>query len=252
MANNVINIFKTDPDAAPKKRQFSDDIAGRFRSGRLVGKMPESLNTWRITTGDPSVADELAKLLGGEPEEWDTDKEDNLEVLTTSASVAIIIESSDKIDASMKLFGSNGLVHHCDGVTFLSPEEDKGEPCHCPPLLQDRKDKARSNRGPKPSIDVVFRLEDAPDLGLFRFNSGSWELVKVLHDVIADVDTHGGRLFDADGNVTDAGVPVRATLTIEHVSYTTKAGRDVAYNKPVIKVLGAASAAQPTSMLKAA
>ncbi|MGI5404158.1 hypothetical protein ACQEVG_32850 [Streptomyces sp. CA-135486] len=238
MANNLKRIWDTDPDSKPRERQFSEDFVGRFRSGRLVGKQPEALNEWRVTSGDPVVADKIAELFGGAAEEWDTDKEDNLEVLTDAASVEIIIESSDKIDASMKLFGMQGLAHHCDGVEYLSPDEDKGTPCGCPPLLQDRKDKARAGRGPKPSIDVVFKLAQAPELGLFRFNSGSWELVKVLHTVIADVDGYDG--------------PVRAALSIENVSYTTKAGRDVSYNKPVIKVLGAAEAAQPADLAKAA
>ncbi|MGW0468305.1 recombination directionality factor [Streptomyces sp. NPDC003027] len=231
MANNISRIWDTDPDSKPRERKFSEDFVGRFRSGRLVGKQPESLNAWRVTTGDPVVAEEITRLMGGEAEEWDTDKEDNLEVLTDAPAVEIIIESSDKIDASMKLFGMSGLVHHCDGVEFLSPEEDKGERCGCPALLQERKDKAKAGRGPKPSIDVVFKLAEAPELGLFRFNSGSWELVKVLHTVLEDVDQYDG--------------PVRATLAIENVSYTTKAGRDVSYNKPVIKVLGAYEAAQP-------
>ncbi|MCM2391740.1 hypothetical protein [Streptomyces albipurpureus] len=224
MANNVRRIWDTDPDSKPKDRQFTNDIVGRFRSGRLVGKQPEALNAWRVTTGDPVVAETIVELFGGSPEEWDTDKEDNLEVLTDAASVEIIIESSDKIDASMKLFGMSGLAHHCDGVEYLSPDEDKGQPCGCPALLQDRKDRARAGRGPKPSIDLTFTLADAPEQGIFRFNSGSWELVKVLHTLIADVDAFDG--------------PVRATLAIENVSYTTKAGRDVSFNKPVIKVLG--------------
>ncbi|MEU7039817.1 hypothetical protein AB0A77_02010 [Streptomyces varsoviensis] len=237
MANNLKRIWETDPDAAPKARTFSDDFVGRFRSGRLVGKQPEALNEWRVTTGDPVVAEKIAELLGGTAEEWDTDKEDSLEVLTASPSVEIIIESSAKIDASMKLFGLTGLVHHCDGVEYLSPEEDKGEKCGCPPMLQDRKDKAKSGRGPKPSVDVQFKLAAAPELGLFRFNSGSWELVKILHEVIEAVDS----VTDADGQP----VPVRALLSIENVSYTTKAGRDVSFNKPVIKVLGPVEAERP-------
>lgn len=244
MANNLKRIWDTDPDARPKARQFSDDFVGRFRSGRMVGKLPESLNEWRVTTGDPVVADAIAAMLGGAPAEWETDKEDNLEILTNAPSVDIIIESSDKIDASMKLFGSNGLVHHCDGVEFLSPDEDKGVKCGCPAGFQDRKDRAKSGRGPKPSVDIVFKLADAPELGVFRFNSGSWELVKVLHDVIAAVDG----VTDADGKP----VPVRAKLTIEHVEYTTKAGRDVAYNRPSVTVLGAYEAAQPADLALAA
>lgn len=244
MANNLRRIWETDPESKPKERTFSDDFVGRFRSGRLVGKQPEALNEWRVTTGDPVVAEEIARLMGGEANEWDTDKEDNIEVLTDSPSVEIIIESSDKIDASMKLFGMSGLVHHCDGVEFLSPEEDKGQKCGCPALLQDRKDKAKSGRGPKPSIDIQFKLAEAPELGLFRFNSGSWELVKTLHTVLEDVDKAAGREYDDDGRVSVQGVPVRATLSIEHVSYTTKAGRDVSYNRPVVKVLGAYEAAK--------
>ncbi|MEU7243387.1 recombination directionality factor [Streptomyces sparsogenes] len=252
MANNIKRIWDTDPESKPKERTFSDDFVGRFRSGRLVGKQPEALSEWRVTTGDPVVAEEISRLMGGEAAEWDTDKEDNIEVLTDSASVEIIIESSDKIDASMKLFGMSGLVHHCDGVEFLSPEEDRGQKCGCPALLQDRKDKAKSGRGPKPSIDLTFKLAGAPELGVFRFNSGSWELVKVLHTVLADVDRAAGREYGDDGNVTVPGVPVRAILAIERVEYTTRAGRDVSFNRPVVKVLGAYEAAESVDVAKAA
>jgi len=236
MANNLRRIWDTDPDAKPRPRaSFSDDVVGRFRSGRLVGKLPESLSAWRVTTGDPVVAEKIASLFGGAPEEWSTDKEDSTEILTDASSVEIIIASSRDIDASMKLFGNNGLVHHCDGVEFLSPDEDKGTPCGCPASFQDRKDKAKSGRGPKPSVDIKFKLADAPELGFFRFNSGSWELVKVLHEVIQAVDETGGADDEGKG-----GAPVVATLAIEHVSYTTKAGRDVAFNKPAVKVTGLA------------
>lgn len=238
MANNIGRIWETDPSSKPRERQFSSDFVGRFRSGRLVGKTPEALSEWRVTSGDPVVADKIAALMGGEPGEWETDKEDNLEILTDSASVEIIIESSAAVDASMKLFGMSGLVHHCDGVEYLSPDEDKGEKCGCPPLLQERKDKARAGRGPKPSIDVVFKLAAEPELGLFRFNSGSWELVKVLHTIIRDIDEHDG--------------PVLATLSIENVSYTTKAGRDVSYNKPVVTVAGPYVSAEKAEFEQAA
>lgn len=251
--NNLARLWDTDPDAKPKPRQsFSDDVVGRFRSGRLVGKLPESLNAWRVTTGDPVVADQIAAMLGGTPEEWETDKEDNLEILSDAASVRIIINSSSDVDASMKLFGNNGLIHHCDGYQFLSPEEDKGVTCGCPSTISERKDRAKSGRGPKPSVDLMFTLADAPELGKFRFNSGSWTLVDVLADVIEAVDRVSGRTFDDDGKVIEAGVPVVADLGIEHVAYTTKAGRDVSYNKPVIKVTGVYEAAQPTDRAQAA
>ncbi|MET9480967.1 hypothetical protein [Streptomyces sp. NPDC006638] len=234
MANNTKRIWDTDPDAKPRERaQYQDDVVGRFRSGRLVGKQPESLNEWRVTTGDPVVAEMITGLLGGEFTEWDTDKEDNLEILTDSASVEIIIDSSDKLDSSFKKFGFSGLEHHCDGVEYLSDDDASlvGTPCGCPAGFQDRKDRAKSGKGPKPSVELTFKLADAPQSGYFRFNSSSWELVKVLHTIFEAIDVTGGA---EDGK---PGAPVRATLSIENVSYTTKAGRDVSYNKPVIKVL---------------
>jgi hypothetical protein len=250
MANNLKSIWDADPDAAPRERpKFSDDIVGRFRSGRLIKlgtkETPESLNEWRVTTGDPSVADKIAALLGGEVESWETDKEDNLQILTDAATVQIVIEP-DGVDASFKQFVPGaGMTHHCDGFTYLSPDEDKGQPCGCPSLIAERKLKATQQRGPKPSVDVQFRLTDAPDLGKFRFNSGSWKLVEALGPLFSSLDEYG-----------NATTPVRASLTIENVSYVPqkgpRAGQTVSYNVPKIKIFGAYEAAGTADLPKAA
>ncbi|WP_030855290.1 hypothetical protein [Streptomyces sp. NRRL S-475] len=76
----ALRIFETDPDAKPKVRE--NDTVGRFRTGRQVGNRPESLSTFRITTGDPEVADKVAELFGGTPAEWETSGEDFNEVVT--------------------------------------------------------------------------------------------------------------------------------------------------------------------------
>lgn len=251
MANNLANIWDADPDAAPKERpSFADDIVGRFRSGRLVKmgtkETPESLNEWRVTTGDPTVADKIAEMLGGEVESWETDKEDNLQILTDAKTVQIIIEP-DGVDASFKQFVPGaGLTHHCDGFTYLSPDEDKGQTCGCPSLIAERKLKAQQMRGPKPSVDIEFRLADAPDLGKFRFNSGSWKLVEALGPLFADLDRHGN---SSDGDTP--GLQVRASLTIKNVSYVPqkgpRAGQTVSYNVPEIKIFGAYEAAADLS-----
>ncbi|MGW6949016.1 recombination directionality factor [Streptomyces xanthophaeus] len=241
MTNHLKRIWDTDPDAAPKERSsFSDDTVGRFRSGRLVlvnGKeTPESLNEWRVTTGDPVVAGRIAELMGGTPESWETDKEDNLQVLTASPSVFIVIEP-DGVDASFKQFVPGaGLTHHCDGYEFLSPDEDKGKPCKCPSLMAERKFEAQKQRGPKPSIDITFRMLDAPELGIWRFNSGSWSLVNELPKLFTELDKYSGQR-------------IRASLTIKNVSYVPskgpRAGQTVSYNVPDIKIYGAFEEAQP-------
>lgn len=232
MSGLNVRIFETDPDAKPKPRAVSD-LVGRFRSGRSEGRTPVALDEWRVTTGDPEVAREIAALMGGTPEDWDTQGEDSIEVLTDADSVKVIVDGPSAIASDLKLWGMNGaIIHHCDGVAFLD-DDRKGDPCGCPMLLAERKDMAKSGRGPKPDTRIVFRLADAPHLGKFRLSSGSWDLVRVLHEYI-------NALEDVDG-------PALCTLALETVSFVPKGGpmkgKTVSYKKPVLKVHGPAPVA---------
>ncbi|MFE3144769.1 hypothetical protein [Streptomyces scopuliridis] len=224
----TLRIFETDPDAAPKpKRSFASDTVGRFRSGRMVGRRPESLNEWRVTSGDPETASAIVQLFGGVAEEWETTGEDALEVLTNAKAVGVIIDGPKSIVSDMRMYANNALFHHCDGVEFLSPEEKRGTACGCPRLLKERKAYAKTG-GPKPNIDMRFRLFDDPDLGYFRFVSSSWDLASALPALTKELEGASG--------------PVHAELRIEEVSFEAKngpmAGQTVTYNKPVIDVIG--------------
>ncbi|WP_030677667.1 hypothetical protein [Streptomyces sp. NRRL B-1347] len=217
-----LRIFETDPDAMPKNT-FSDDTVGRFHSGRQVNGVPESLGEWRVTTGDPEVAAAIAQLMGGQPEETDSTSENFIEVLTAQNKVKVVLSGADAVTSDMKLWNGANLIHHCDGVEYLSPDEDRGKSCGCPALMEDRKAAAKSKRGPAPSIAVTFRLAEDYDLGLFRFQTGSWKLAETLHEIGNALDRIGGEAL--------------AELSLELVEYTTKKGRDVSYRKPVIRVL---------------
>lgn len=220
----ALRIFETDPAAKPKPRQFNEDFVGRFRSGRMVGKSPESLATWRVTTGDTEVADAISKLMGGKSSEWETSGEDFNEVITETDKVLVVIDGPKALTADMKLWGRSGLIHHCDGVQSLM-EEDKGEACGCPALMDDRKAQAKTGRGPQPTTNIVFRLADDYHLGKFRFQSTSWKLAEVVHEIDNALSQYKGEVL--------------AELSLELVEFTTKAGRDVSYRKPVVKVLKA-------------
>ncbi|WP_461296346.1 recombination directionality factor [Streptomyces harbinensis] len=218
----ALRIFETDPDAMPKG-MFSDDTVGRFHSGRQVNGVPEQLSHWKVTTGDPEVADAISQLFGGTPEETETTSENFIEVLTERERVKVVLSGTDAISSDMKLWNGNVLIHHCDGVEYLSPEEDRGKACGCPPLMEDRKAAAKARRGPSPSISILFRIAEDYDLGLFRFVTGSWKLAEVLHEVQNALERVSGEAL--------------AELSLELVEYTTKKGRDVSYRKPVVKVL---------------
>lgn len=219
-----LRIWETDPEAEPKPRQsFKNDIVGRFRSGYQVNGRPATLEAWRITSGDPEVAEALRKLFGGdEPQQWETQGEDNLEIFSEAQRVKIIIDSPKAIRQEMVLWGRSGAIRRCDGVEQTG-EGDEGKPCECPQSYVDRKDAAKSGKGCAPSITVFFTLADAPDLGRFKFNSGSWSLVR-------DIVTAEARLAEIDG-------PAVAWLGLEVVEYESQ-GKKRKFTKPVIDVLG--------------
>ncbi|MDX2590972.1 hypothetical protein PV343_01360 [Streptomyces sp. WI03-4A] len=223
-----VRIFETDPDAQPKRRTFTkQEFAFYFRAGMTVmdergRKIPTTLPEWRVTAADPAVADAIAQLYGGRAEEWDTAKDDAMQVLTTTDKVQIVLSGAGAIEDKLIQWGRKGPIHECDGVTSLM-DRNYGEPCGCPELLMERKAAARDEMGPAPHIKTSFRLADDYDLGVGQFVSTSWDFLVSLHEVRNDLDAVGGEAL--------------CELSLELVEYTTKKGREVSYRKPVIKVI---------------
>lgn len=235
-----LKIFGGPDGSAPPKKNFSDDIVGRFRSGYQANNRPVALTEWRVTTGDPLVADKIADLLkGDDPKSWEAAGEDNLEVFTTSKSVEVILESPTALRTSMILWGRNGkIIRKGDGETIDYPEDLKGTPDpQSGQTLAERKAAAREGTGAEPQIELYFRLASDPDLGIFKFQSGSWSLASDLgynstEDAIVDA-------YEDSGNKG-----IKATLTLEPVEFTAKAGpragQLVQYTKPVLTIDGPA------------
>lgn len=233
----ALSIFGTDPESQPKPRQsFASDVVGRFRAGHVVNKRPATLSEWRVTTGDPDVAAKIHDLLGGdEPQQWDTEKEDNLEVFTASEEVDIVIEGPRSLRQRMVLWGRQGKpISVSDGEFLL---DDHGnvttEPDPDAELsFAERKQKGRDGLGAVPDIDLYFRLAEEPDLGIFQFKTGSWGLA---YDLARD---------QVDAQLAEADGPTAATLKLEEVSFIAKngprKGQTVSYIKSSINLKGAA------------
>jgi hypothetical protein len=220
-----LRIFETDPDAAPKPRQsFKSDLVGRFRSGYQINRRPATLEEWRVTTGDPDVADRVHELFGGEkPQEWDATGEDNIEVFTKAKRVKVIIDSPSALRQEMVLWGRSGAIRRCDGVEQTG--DDAGKPCECPASYTERKDAAKKGTGCQPNITLFFTLADDPDLGKFKFTSGSWSLVRDIGQ--------------AEDELKDLSGPAYAWLGLEVVEYESE-GKKRKFTKPVIEVIGSA------------
>ncbi|AFU62220.1 recombination directionality factor [Streptomyces phage TG1] len=224
------NLWATDPENKPKPRQtFSDDAVGRLHGGYMdtTGRKPKpvALSEWRFSTGDKVVADALAQLFGGTPaENDDTDSEHFIDVFTEAKRVPVIVEP-DGIEADMKQWVNGKLIHHCDGVKFLSPDDKRGDLCGCPSLFAERKAAAKDYQGPNPSIKVTFRLADDPELGKFTYSTGSWTLAAVLHEALNDLDRIGETAY--------------GYVELEYVEFIPSRGpmrgKTVSYTKPVLK-----------------
>jgi hypothetical protein len=209
-------------DEAVESSKYADDLVGTFRTGHQDARgNPKSLTEWRVTSADPDVVAAVAEQLGGDPQEWDNEREP-LEVFTDAATITVVVEPG-AIKSGFALWGRQSLVSRCDGevVTYAGEDSDKreGDPCDCAGKSPEERRKAAKNFGCKPDVSIVFALASSPNLGKFRFRSGSEILLKDIQDVEEAV------------NASEEAVTL--TLTLEKVKSKTT-GRE--YTKTVVKL----------------
>jgi hypothetical protein len=190
----ALRIFESDPDAKPAPKVDKPEYeraAFQFRTGMQIPdpKNPRkqkgiSLPNWRVVADTEDVAKGIAELFGGTPEEYDHTKIQPWHVLTDTSAIEVVIDGSGAIEDKLVQWGGpGGPVHECDGMYSLLPE-DKGEPCGCPETMQERKERAAKNRGPKPAINVDFVLAGVgEDLGKGKLIATAWTLAGVIHEV---------------------------------------------------------------------
>ncbi|MFF4815102.1 hypothetical protein ACFY2K_10995 [Kitasatospora sp. NPDC001309] len=231
MSNALDNIFASDPDLAERAERAEanarPDVAGTFRAYEPdpAGGFPKALRKWRVTSAVPATAEAVAELLGGTPHELDTEAEDAIAVDTDTDRVEVVVDGPEAIEFDMKHWVNGKLAHHCDTRAFLSPPEDAGVPCRCPRTIAELRARAKDERGPKPDIRISFKLAHDPDLGVFRYKSSGWTLISELPALKNALAKVGG--------------PALVHLINERVQYTSKAGRDVDYQKLTAKVIKA-------------
>jgi hypothetical protein len=197
----MLDIFATDPEAkaAREEREAKfeaskrPDWAFQLRSGKRSGNQPVSLREWRITTPKLETVNALKELFGG-----------------------TITEAPN---------GDYALDTELDrlGVVIDAPEADKGKPCDCPRLLDERKEKAKQRRGPKPNIVLPLRFPQDEDLGTGKYTATAWSFAEDLPYVMAQLSRIDGEAL--------------CYLRLEYIEYE-KNGKPQSFTKPVLEVLG--------------
>jgi len=231
----ALNIW--DLEDAPKpttNTSFANDIVGHFKGGYQENGRPVASETIVATTDDPTVAERLAELLGGDIEELDVDRGDDHRIVTESTSVEMIVDGPDALSSRFALYGQAGLVFATDGTKITEGEGFTGEGVGedwqgRPSTLELWKKQANAGRAPKPDIRLRGRMAADPDLGQFVYRTSGWSLVRDLPALEEQL---------AKASEAAEGGPVSVTLTFERVTIKRGqyAGRE--YTRPRITVNG--------------
>lgn len=210
------------------------DVVGRFRAGYQVDSEPVSLSAFRVTTGDATLADTIAKALGvdagkpndGGPAEWDASGEDFIEVFTKADQVSIVLADKGAYKSSLVRRTRDGdFMYATDGEVITAVGEDYEDEYEVgnpdPQAGQDvttRVAKGKKGLGSTPDIRVQFTLADYPEWGVFEYRTGGWSLVR---------NSPEGKLSRlGDG-------PIKAILKL-----VTVEGKKFTYVKPELLVRG--------------
>lgn len=227
----MLDIFATDPEAkaareereeareAARSRSSRPDYSFQFRSGGMVNGKPASFQKWRISTPKLNVVEALKELYGGTVSEGPNGDY----VLDTNTNKIEVIVDASKIESKLIQWADGLPIHECDGSKLLSPEAEKGNPCGCPRLLDDRKERAKQRRGPKPNIVIPIRLPQDEDLGVGKYTATAWTFAEDLPYTMK-------ALAAIDGEAL-------CVLRLEHVEYTTKSGEARDFTRPHLDVI---------------
>jgi len=218
---------------APK--QFSQDYVGRIRTGTQLNSRPMALETFRFTTGDPTLADQLAHTYGGTVAEWDTTGDENLEVITETNTLNVELKS---LRSEYVLWTRNGLARSCDGV--MQRDEN---PCHCKTQYGSQREWNQATKqglACGPSVESTMTLDALSDSGLFTFKSQSKTLANGdpawKKDKAIEGEVYSPPINEVEALLAQLDHSAAATLQLVGVSYTTKTGQAVSYMKPVITI----------------
>lgn len=183
---------------------------GRIRLGHKVpvgnsGKSrPGKLETFRLTSGNQRLIEEVARLYGGEPKAWANGGKSEFEVFTTSNSLPVIVVKGG-MSQWLETWSGGGCVHRCDGQTNVLTDS----PCD-----QD----SREHLEAKPTTRLSVMLRDIESLGVWRMESHGWnaaaeipsmaELAMFVGDLVPANLNLAARTAIRDGKTSQFVVPV--------------------------------------------
>jgi len=195
--------------------------AGVIRMGekvKLPGKdsrgndkfRPAKLDKFRITTRDQKLAENIARLYGGEALPWD-DQPGQYQVYITADEIPVLI-APNLTQQWFEQWKGGECSHRCDGEF----NGITGKACSCDPDPKKRRCKATTR--------VWFLLPEIADLGTFKLESHGYYAAVELNQSIEMIRQAQGY-----------GVHIPCALSLEPRS-TVEDGQTIQYMVPVIRM----------------
>lgn len=172
--------------------------AGRIRLGVKSGRAMKALSTFRFTSPNRTVIEQLAALYGGEAKPW-TDASANpsnqFEVITKASEIRVML-TVDGLNTQYELWSGGGCQRRCDGVTCEVPQRVANDyemvevPCIC---------NANKVLECDAKTRLVVVLPEVNFIGTWRLETKGWNAAQELpgmHDLIQSLAAQG-RLVEA-------------------------------------------------------
>lgn len=151
---------------------------GRIRTGHKVqgkkGMEPRTLNHFRLTSTDREALTILAARYGGEPRPWNEPRaavRDGWELYTESDTLDVYLPAG-ALSVWYEHWTAAGNQRRCDGLECTIPSPDPNEATRDVPCICARQDEQLC----KPKTRLAVALPGLPFRGVWRFESGSWNV----------------------------------------------------------------------------
>jgi hypothetical protein len=187
--------------------------AGRIRLGIKSGKGMKSLDTFRFTSPDRAVIEQLADLYGGTVKAWSDPKAsppNQFEVITSAKQIDVYLPR-DALSSWYELWSGGGVQRRCDGevcqvpVTTRDGWEMSQTPCICV---------AKQGMECRPYSRLSVILPAISFRGVWRMETKGWNAMHELPGMTALIE-----------QMSAAGQLVKAQLGIEPRTQMTPAGK---------------------------
>ncbi len=151
---------------------------GRIRMGEKVEmaggqSRPKKLDTWRFTSADKDLIDEVAMLYHGDVKPWVSPEGSQWEVVTEANAIKVIIQPVNTYSQFMEKWEGRFLARRCD----TQREQISDRPCIC---------KAEEEELCKPVTRVNLMLRDVKKTsGVWRLETHGWNATQELGGMLA-------------------------------------------------------------------